>query len=297
MEAIMDSNYIDCLKLILRIQFSNDLFFLKRRWGLYVILVNPFGFYITQRQRRYLKEIIEASKKSRCLFSQIVENPLNPFSVREKEMLEYFDFKPYQTFTHILFLEDTFEETIKRASKRRRWEMRKYANSQWRRALLVKAGWNIELLHDFYELYNREAINRWKLKKVPYDKQLLECFLRDRLIKIFSIYEKNTGKLTASAIFMEDTNSAFYWIGITNIELNKKISYEVKIYPTSILWAFIIDQYIAEKKKYINLGSSEGLPKVAKFKETLGGIKRYYSIWKFQRLTCLEFKKHGLWFI
>jgi len=86
--------------------------------------------------------------------------------------------------------------------------------------------------------------------------------------------KKSKEKLIASAIFIEDDDNVFYWLGSTNIGLNKLLSSQTKIYPTSIMWAFIIDYYIKNKKNYINLGSSENLPNVQKFKETLGGEKK-----------------------
>jgi len=75
--------------------------------------------------------------------------------------------------------------------------MKKYINSNWKHWLNIEIsnGDNEKLLKDFYALYTKEAINRWKIKTLPYRKKLLECLFREKLLKIFSIYEKKQRKI------------------------------------------------------------------------------------------------------
>ena len=73
------------------------------------------------------------------------------------------------------------------------------------------------------------------------------------------------------------TNEAFYWHGATIVSPEYK-----KLFSVVKLINYVIKDMHSKNIQYLNMGASEGLDGVKRFKESIGAEEYRYSAFKFE---------------
>jgi hypothetical protein len=117
-------------------------------------------------------------------------------------------------------------------------------------------------LDDYWPLYEAAAA-RWGRAGPPYPRALFEALLASPAVELWLMHV--AGRPACGAVVFVGRRAALYWQGAARIDEHTRGTF-----PMLRLMDALIASLAARGVPWLNLGASEGLPSVARFKEELG---------------------------
>jgi hypothetical protein len=125
-------------------------------------------------------------------------------------------------------------------------------------------------LQPYFEVY-AHSLQRWgRAGAWPYPRQLFLDLLHSPAVRIWTHHVH--GRLACAVVILESRHQALYWQGVSRIDEDQKAAH-----PMVRLMDAVIQDLCARGVPVLNLGASEGLPQVQRFKEEFGAQPRAYS--------------------
>ena len=125
-------------------------------------------------------------------------------------------------------------------------------------------------LQPYFEVYDR-SLQRWGRSGAwPYPRQLFLDLLHSPAARIWT--HQVQGRLACAVVMLESRHQALYWQGVSRIDEDQK-----RAHPMARLMDAVIQDLCARGVPVLNLGASEGLPQVRRFKEEFGARPAAYS--------------------
>ena len=125
-------------------------------------------------------------------------------------------------------------------------------------------------LQPYFEVYAR-SLQRWgRAGAWPYPRQLFIDLLQSPAVRIWT--HQVQGRLACAVVILECRHQALYWQGVSHIEPDQKPAH-----PMVRLMDAVIQDLCARAVPVLNLGASEGLPQVRRFKEEFGARPAGYN--------------------
>ena len=125
-------------------------------------------------------------------------------------------------------------------------------------------------LQPYFEVYAR-SLQRWgRAGAWPYPRQLFHDLLHSPAARIWT--HQVQGRLACAVVMLESRHQALYWQGVSHIEPDQKPAH-----PMARLMDAVIRDLCARGVAVLNLGASEGLPQVRRFKEEFGARPTAYN--------------------
>lgn len=125
-------------------------------------------------------------------------------------------------------------------------------------------------LEPYFEVY-AHSLQRWgRAGAWPYPRQLFLDLLRSPAARIWTHHVQ--GRLACAMVILESRHQALYWQGVSRID-----EYQKPAHPVVRLLDAVIQDLVARDVPMLNLGASDGLPQVRRFKEEFGAQPAAYS--------------------
>ncbi len=125
-------------------------------------------------------------------------------------------------------------------------------------------------LQPYFEVY-AHSLQRWgRAGAWPYPRQLFLDLLLSPAVRIWTHHVQ--GRLACAVVILECRHQALYWQGVSRIDEDQKPAH-----PMVRLMDTVIQDLSARGVPVLNLGASEGLPQVRRFKEEFGARPAAYS--------------------
>jgi CelD/BcsL family acetyltransferase involved in cellulose biosynthesis len=125
-------------------------------------------------------------------------------------------------------------------------------------------------LQPYFEVY-AHSLQRWGREGAwPYPRQLFLDLLHSPAVRIWTHHVQ--GRLACAVVILESRHQALYWQGVSRIDEDQKAAH-----PMVRLMDAVIQDLCARGVPVLNLGASEGLPQVQRFKEEFGAQPLAYS--------------------
>jgi CelD/BcsL family acetyltransferase involved in cellulose biosynthesis len=125
-------------------------------------------------------------------------------------------------------------------------------------------------LQSYFEVY-AHSLQRWgRAGAWPYPRQLFLDLLHSSAVRIWTHHVQ--GRLACAVVILESRHQALYWQGVSRIDEDQKAAH-----PMVRLMDAVIQDLCARGVPVLNLGASEGLPQVQRFKEEFGAQPLAYS--------------------
>jgi hypothetical protein len=133
-------------------------------------------------------------------------------------------------------------------------------------------------LDDAMALY-RASLRRWGRTDMPYPRVFFEALLESPVIRLWTL--RVQGRLGAAVWLLETRAQSLYWQGVSRLDDGKgerkgEAPLPRHAYPMLRLMDAALGDLAARGIPVLNLGASEGLPQVARFKAELGAVPVAY---------------------
>jgi hypothetical protein len=125
-------------------------------------------------------------------------------------------------------------------------------------------------LQPYFEVY-AHSLQRWgRGGPWPYPQQLFLDLLHSPAVRIWTHHVQ--GRLACAVVVLESRHQALYWQGVSRIDEDQKAAH-----PMVRLMDAVIQDLCVRGVPVLNLGASDGLPQVQRFKEEFGAQPLAYS--------------------
>jgi hypothetical protein len=125
-------------------------------------------------------------------------------------------------------------------------------------------------LQGYFEVYAASA-QRWGRGAPPYPRALFEALLRSPCTQLWTHHV--AGRLACAMVVLAGRQHALYWQGVSHIEDDQKAAH-----PMARLFDAVVGSLAEQGVAHFNLGASEGLPTVRRFKEEFGAQPRACTV-------------------
>lgn len=235
--------------------------FEQRRLGLRQLELGPLGLAAPVCQTPAALEALRSFIEHAPRRAARVRITLSPFEPRAEALAQAarragYRIEPLQT--HVLDLQRPLAEIRAgyHATKR----------SQVRRAptlpSVIACTRDAAALGDYFEVYAASA-RRWGRAAPPYPRALFEALLRSPCTQLWTHHV--AGRLACAMVVLAGRGQALYWQGVSHIEDDQKAAH-----PMARLFDAVVQHLHAQGVSHFNLGASQGLPNVQRFKEEFG---------------------------
>lgn len=208
-----------------------------------------------------VKKILDYLKKRKNIKSfMIYPNPLSGIKWPE-------EYKQTRYMTNVIKLDNNFEFLWENVfSGKVRNQTRKAQKS----ALALKSGNDIDFINAFFELY-KLSCERWGIEAY-YPPKLFKNLSAEGKEKVKILTAEYEGKTIAGILLLCGYNDIFYWAGAFDKEYSQYC-------PNNFLLTEAVKDGCEKGYKYFNMGASDELQNVKKYKESFGCEEiEYYSI-------------------
>ena len=256
--------------------------FEQRRLGLRRWEWAPYGLYApvcaSPQRTQVLAGFLECAP-GRASQVRVQLNPLCPEAGRLSELAAVCGWRVLPRETHLLDLRPGLEVLRRHYHATKRNQIAKPVKIDSRIALArTEAD-----LQSYFEVYAR-SLQRWgRAGAWPYPKQLFLDLLQSPAARIWTHHVQ--GRLACAMVVLECRHQALYWQGVSHIDADQKAAH-----PMLRLMDAVIQDLCARGLPVLNLGASEGLPQVRRFKEELGARPAAYNTlqWQSAAWRCLQ---------
>ncbi len=242
--------------------------FERRRLGLRRIEVAPIGFYTRlcthAGQAEALEGLIDTARRAPLTRIRLNINPLETHAERLSSHAARQGYRLIANETHLLTLAPAMEDT------RRHYHATKRSQATRPNPLAstILTAHSAAHLNDYYSAYEA-SLRRWGRDRPVYTRGFFEAMMASTATRIWMNYV--AGRLACAMVVMSCRHYALYWQGVSQIEPDQKAAF-----PMVKLMDAILSDLTEAGIPWLNMGSSEGLPTVRRFKEEFGGQPRAY---------------------
>lgn len=124
-------------------------------------------------------------------------------------------------------------------------------------------------LDAYFEVYAASA-RRWGRAGPPYPRALFDAVLQSRCTQLWTHHV--AGRLACAMVVLAGRRHALYWQGVSQIEPDQKAAH-----PMARLFDTVVQGLAGQGIARFNLGASQGLPNVQRFKEEFGARPVAYA--------------------
>jgi hypothetical protein len=243
--------------------------FEQRRLGLRRWEWAPYGLYApvcADRERAQALAEFLSRALGRASQVRVQLNPLCSEAGRMEEQAAAQGWRVLPRETHLLDLRPGLEALRRGYHATKRNQVAKPVKVDSRIAL---ARTEADLL-PYFEVY-AHSLQRWgRAGPWPYPRQLFLDLLHSPAVRIWTHHVQ--GRLACAVVILECRHQALYWQGVSRIDEDQKPAH-----PMVRLMDTVIQDLCARGVPVLNLGASEGLPQVRRFKEEFGARPTAYS--------------------
>ena len=125
------------------------------------------------------------------------------------------------------------------------------------------------VLDAYFAVYAASA-ERWGRGAPPYPRALFEALLASPCTQLWTHHV--AGRLACAMVVLAGREHALYWQGVSHIEADQKAAH-----PMARLLDAVVQHLHGQGVRHFNLGASEGLPNVQRFKEEFGARPMPYT--------------------
>jgi hypothetical protein len=245
-------------------------YFERLRLGLaWSVEASPMGLYAPLcRGGVQQKDIRSFIDKARRLPLVDVTINLNPLEVQAEALVEHAAAVGYQIVrrqTHLLPIGASIDEVRRQYHATKRYQALRRIDL---RNDIVVAN-EPSQLRDYFALY-AASLARWGRERPIHPSGLFERLLVSPAARFWMNYVD--GRLACAMVVLYCRSYALYWQGVADIDARQKHAY-----PMVKLMDAVIEHLVDQRIPYLNLGASEGLPNVQRFKEEFGAAPWAYS--------------------
>jgi CelD/BcsL family acetyltransferase involved in cellulose biosynthesis len=176
--------------------------------------------------------------------------------------------------THVLDLREGFEEIW---TRRFEGKVRNQCRLAERKGVQIEAPRSLESMAEYYELY-RESAARWGYASPPYPwalfRELAVLLGQGVELKVARV----EGRTAAAILLLHGSRTVLYWGAVLRREY-------ASLSPGSLLLARAVEEACGRGARSFDLGASEGLESVRRFKESFGARPAVRHEYLQQRLT------------
>lgn len=242
--------------------------FERRRAGLRQLELAPLGLYTpldgSGPRRQALESFIDEAPR-RVARVTIHLNPLEPDAELLAQRALERGYRGVTHETHLLALGQPTEllrqgyHATKRAQVRRDVRLRQQ----------IVVAREPRQLDDYFEAYGA-SLARWGRGGPLYPRALFEALLASPVVQLWMNYVE--GRLACAMVVFSCRRYAFYWQGVSRIDEDQKAAF-----PMVRLMDAVLQHLLERGIPQFNLGASDGLPNVRRFKEEFGARPRAYT--------------------
>jgi hypothetical protein len=125
------------------------------------------------------------------------------------------------------------------------------------------------MLEAYFSVYAASA-ERWGRGAPPYPRALFEALLKSPCTQLWTHHV--AGRLACAMVVLAGRRHALYWQGVSHIAPDQKAAH-----PMARLFDAVVQQLHGQGVEHFNLGASQGLPNVQRFKEEFGARPAAYA--------------------
>jgi hypothetical protein len=125
------------------------------------------------------------------------------------------------------------------------------------------------VLDAYFSVYAASA-ERWGRGAPPYPRALFEALLKSPCTQLWTHHVG--GRLACAMVVLTGRRHALYWQGVSHIEPDQKAAH-----PMARLFDEVVQHLHGQGMEHFNLGASQGLPNVQRFKEEFGARPAAYA--------------------
>jgi hypothetical protein len=229
--------------------------FERSRFGLRQWELAPLGLYSAVGVE--LGPVIDDAPR-RASRVTIHVNPLDP---RADESARHASARGYRVVTrqtHILPIGTSIESMRRDFHATKRYEALRKVDAA---SSIVVADQQAQL-QDYFAVYEA-SLARWGRQEFLYPRSLFNALLGCDSVRIWMNYV--AGRLACAMVVFYCRRYAFYWQGVSRVDEDQK-----RAYPVVKLMDAVLQDLVQSGIGHLNLGASDGLPKVRAFKESFG---------------------------
>lgn len=245
--------------------------FERRRFGLRRVELAPIGFYTglgaegeTAAAVDALKTLIDAAPAP---LTRVRIN-LNPLGPQAAALARHAAARGYTTIdneTHLLHLAPTMPMTRLNYHATKRSQVSKVNALA---STIVQAATPAHL--DDYHTAYCASLQRWGRDHAVYPRAFLEALAASASVRMWMNYVG--GRLACAMVVLYSRRYALYWQGVSQIGTDQKAAF-----PMVRLMDAVLDDLTRAGIPCLNLGASDGLPTVRRFKEEFGARPVAYA--------------------
>jgi hypothetical protein len=234
--------------------------FERRRLGMRRVEIAPIGFYTRLdggRDAAALQALIDAAPAPLTRV-RINLNPLEPQAAALARHALSRGYQVHRQETHLLHLAPTIAEMRQRYHATKRNQVAK-ANALASNIVLASTAAHMDDYHAAY----RASLQRWGREQAVYPPSFLDALAACAPVRVWMNYV--AGRLACSMVVLYSRRYALYWQGVSQIAPDQKAAF-----PMVRLMDAVLEDLSRTGIPCLNLGASEGLPAVRRFKEEFG---------------------------
>lgn len=254
--------------------------FERRAWGLRQLELGPLGLCLPASHDASGLEALRAFLRQAPREAARVRLQLSPFEPQAQALIQQaraVGWRVQALHTHVLDLQRPLEDiragyhATKRAQVRRGPKVASVISvavcgvgsaKGTARGAAQDAASGASLLDDYCRVYAASA-QRWGRAAPPYPRALFEALLESPSTQLWAHHVE--GRLACAMVVLVGRRDALYWQGVSHIEDDQKPAH-----PMARLFDAVVQGLVQQGVQRFNLGASEGLPNVQRFKEEFG---------------------------
>ena len=252
-------------------------YFDRRRLGLIDLEACPFGIYAPicgdDADERQMQALLAEARLPRVGRINVHLNPLEGRAAQIADAALQHGFMVQTRQTHLLKVSDSIDLMRQSYNPTKRYEATRSVHAD---SLIVLASRDIHL-DDFFSVYSL-ALARWGRSQALYSRELFEGLVESDAVKLWMNYVN--GRLACAMLVLYCSRFALYWHGASSVDDDQK-----KAFPGVRLMDAVLQDLIAMRIPYLNLGASDSLPTVRRFKEGFGAKSVDYLSLAYQSRT------------
>jgi hypothetical protein len=243
-------------------------YFRRRKLGLVQLEMCPLGFYAAVcGDEAQLAGLLGFLKRARRPPAGRVRIHLNPLETHRSEILERaaaLGYRARRLQTHIVRTGPSIDQMRSAYHATKRYESLRVTGIP--SEILVAS--EARHLRDYLEAY-RHSLERWGRRDFIYPPALFEGLMSSPSVKIWMNYV--LGRLACAMVVIYCERFAFYWQGVSRVDEDQK-----RAYPVVKLMDAVLQDMVESGIPCLNMGASDGLPNIRKFKEGFGAQPSEY---------------------
>jgi hypothetical protein len=259
-----------------------------RRYGLRRVELCPYGLYsavsASQMQFDEFLEFVDGARRSEVVNVRINVNPLEARAEAIARHAIACGYQMVQNQTHILPIGTSIDALRNEYHATKRHQVLRKVKA---RSSIVVAN-SASQLEDYFAVYCA-SLERWGRDGFVYPRALFTSLLGCPSVRIWMNYVE--GRLACAMVVFYSRTYALYWQGVSRIDVDQKHAF-----PMVKLMDAVLQDLVLSGIPQFNLGASDGLPNVRRFKEEFGARPiTYPTLTYVSKIWRVLYQAHALW--